>query len=189
MKTAESPRLHIEAYAIVSTDGMLANAAGIMPETLKFAADRRFFEAGLGRVDVVVHGRHSREQQTRAAGRRRLILTRRIRTIAADAVDRDALLWNPGGISLEMALAEFGQPMHRVGVIGGAGAFELFLDRYDAFYLSRAPNVQLPGGRPVFHAVPQQTPEQVLAEHGLIPGPKQVLDAAKTLTMVSWHRS
>ena len=37
----------IEAYAIVSTDGMLANAAGIMPEELKFDADQRFFAQGL----------------------------------------------------------------------------------------------------------------------------------------------
>ena len=28
----------IEAYAIVSEDGMLANAAGIMPDALKFEA-------------------------------------------------------------------------------------------------------------------------------------------------------
>jgi hypothetical protein len=33
----------IEGYAIVSADGMLANAAGIMPEELKFDADQRFF--------------------------------------------------------------------------------------------------------------------------------------------------
>jgi hypothetical protein len=53
----------IEGYAIVSEDGMLANAAGIMPDSLKFAADRRFFESGLDGVDVVVHGRHSHERQ------------------------------------------------------------------------------------------------------------------------------
>jgi hypothetical protein len=40
----------IEGYAIVSEDGMLANAAGIMPDSLKFAADRRLFESGLDGV-------------------------------------------------------------------------------------------------------------------------------------------
>jgi hypothetical protein len=44
----------IEGYAIVSEDGMLANAAGIMPESLKFEADQHFFERGLDAADVVV---------------------------------------------------------------------------------------------------------------------------------------
>ena len=44
----------IEGYAIVSEDGMLANAAGIMPDSLKFDADLDFFERGLDGVDVVV---------------------------------------------------------------------------------------------------------------------------------------
>ena len=66
----------IEGYAIVSAEGMLANAAGIMPDQLKFEADRRFFERGLDGADVVVHGRHSHEQQPRSYLRRRLILTR-----------------------------------------------------------------------------------------------------------------
>jgi len=38
---------------------MLANAAGIMPDSLKFEADQLFFERRLDGVDVVVHGRHS----------------------------------------------------------------------------------------------------------------------------------
>src|ERR1700730_9309484 len=49
----------IEGYAIVSEDGMLANAAGIMPDSPKFEADQLFFERRLDGVDVVVHGRHS----------------------------------------------------------------------------------------------------------------------------------
>jgi hypothetical protein len=45
----------IEGFAIVSADGMTANAAGDMPDALKFESDKRFFERGLDRVDVVVH--------------------------------------------------------------------------------------------------------------------------------------
>jgi dihydrofolate reductase len=74
-------------------------------------------------------------------------------------------------------------------VIGGTEVFGLFLPDYDVFHLTRAPNVTLPGGRPVFPQVPRQTPEQVLAEHGLEPGPPQVLDAATGLRVVSWRRS
>ena len=48
----------IEGYAIVSEDGMLANAAGVMPDALQFEADKHFFEQGLDGVDIVVHGRN-----------------------------------------------------------------------------------------------------------------------------------
>ena len=44
----------VEGFAVVSEDGMLANAAGVMPDSLKFEADQRFFERGLDSVDVVV---------------------------------------------------------------------------------------------------------------------------------------
>src|SRR5882757_7345400 len=74
----------IEGYAIVSEDGMLANAAGIMPSSLKFEADRRFFETGLDGVDAVVHGRHSHERQPHSPLRHRLIVTRQIQAIGYD---------------------------------------------------------------------------------------------------------
>ena len=91
----------VEGYAIVSEDGMLANAAGVMPDQLKFEADQRFFECGLDGVDVVVHGRHSHEQQRHSDLRRRLILSRQIWSVAADPSNKKALLWNPAGATLE----------------------------------------------------------------------------------------
>jgi dihydrofolate reductase len=177
----------IDGYAIVSEDGMLANAAGIMPESLKVAADQDFFERGLDRVDVVVHGRHSHEQQPRSSLRRRLILTRRVAALAADPSNEKALFWNPAGASFEQALAALGTPDGSVAIIGGTDAFGLFLDRYDFFHLSRVSGVRLPGGRSVFPEVPARTPEDVLAGHGLEPGQK--LDPAPGLAIVSWHRS
>src|ERR1700690_4316840 len=117
----------IEGYAIVSEDGMLANAAGIMPDQLKFEADQRFFERGLDRVDVVVHGRHSYEQQTRSPLRRRLIVTHQVVALAPDPSNERARLWNPAGASLEQALLALGVPDARVGVIGATNVFGLFL--------------------------------------------------------------
>ena len=76
-----------------------------------------------------------------------------------------------------------------VGVIGGTEVFGIFLDRYDVFHLPRAPDVRLPGGRPVFPEVPTWTPEQVLATHGLDRGQRQVLDPENGLAVVSWKRS
>ncbi len=183
------PRPHrIEGYAIVSEDGMLANAAGIMPDSLKFEADRQFFERALDGVDAVVHGRHSHEQQPHSYLRRRLILTRQVPAIAADPSNEKALLWNPAGASFEAALAALGTPDGSIGVIGGTDVFGMFLDRYDFFHLSRAPNVRLPGGRPVFPEVPARTPEEVLANYGLARGRRQVLDPVKGLVIVSWQR-
>jgi hypothetical protein len=179
----------IEGYAIVSEDGMLANAAGIMPDALKFAADQRFFERGLDGVDVVVHGRHSHEQQPHSPLRRRLIVTRQIPAIAADPSNDKALFWNPAGASFEEALAALGASDAIIGIVGATEVFGLFLDRYDFFHLSRAPGLRLPGGRPVFPEVPRRTPEEVLTSHGLAPGQRQVLDPAKGLAVVSWRRS
>jgi dihydrofolate reductase len=183
------PARRIEGYAIVSEDGMLANAAGIMPDALKFEADQRFFERALDAADVVVHGHHSHERQKRSHLRRRLIVTRRVPAIAADPAKEKALLWNPAGASFEQALAALGTPDGRVAIIGGTDVFGMFLDRYDVFYLSRAPGVLLPGGRPVFPEVPMLTPEEVLARHGLARGERQVLDAEKGVAVVSWRRS
>ena len=124
--------LRIEGYAIVSEDGMLANAAGIMPDSLKFEADQHFFERGLNGVDVVVHGRHSHEQQPRSYLRRRLIMTRQVPAIAANPSNEKALFWNPAGASFEQALALLGTPegsIGVIGVIGGTEVFGLFLDR------------------------------------------------------------
>ena len=179
----------IEGYAIVSEDGMLANSAGVMPNSLKFKADQAFFERGLDSVDVIVHGRHSHEQQRHSDLRLRLILTHRVPTVAPDPSNKKALFWNPAGASLEQAMAVLGVPDGSVGVIGGTDVFGLFLDRYDVFYLSRAPGVRLPGGRPVFPEVPIRTPEEVLERHGLEPRRHQILDAEKAIAVVEWRRS
>jgi dihydrofolate reductase len=187
MSSVNRPR-RIEGYAIVSTDGMLANAAGIMPEELKLDADQRFFAHGLDGVAAVVHGRHSHEQQPHSHLRRRLILTRHGPALAPDPSNQKALFWNPAGASFEEAWAALGVPDGGLAVIGGTDVFGMFLPDYDVFYLTRAPGVRLPGGRPVFPQVPQQTPEAVLASHGLAPAPPQVLDAASGLSVVSWRR-
>jgi hypothetical protein len=65
----------------------------------------------------------------------------------------------------------------------------MFLQLYDAFHLSRAAHVRIPGGLPVFTEVgPNATPEDVLARHGLKPGPRHDLDDAAGVTVVTWTR-
>ena len=95
-----APRaLRIEGYVIVSADGMLADATGEMPRSLKFQADQTFFESALDAASVVVHGRNSFEDQPCSAQRTRIILTRKVAALAADPENPKATLWNPAGAS------------------------------------------------------------------------------------------
>ena len=169
---------------------MLAEANRVMPRSLRYEADQRFFEHGLDHADVLVHGRHSQEQQPRSPLRRRMVLTRRIPALAAHPTNPLALLWNPVGASFEQALEALKAPEQaKAVVIGGPDGFALFLDRYDRFHLTRAPHARLPGGIPVFPEVPRRTPEEVLAAHGMIPGPIEELDRVNGLTLVTWRRA
>jgi dihydrofolate reductase len=179
----------VEGYVIVSADGMIADAKGEMPDAIRNDADQKFFQAGLDRAAVVVHGRHSHEGGPRAARRKRLILTRQIATLAPDSSHPNSLLWNPAGATLEQAIGALGVADGTIAVIGGTDVFSMFLPRYDVFHLSRAANARIPGGRPVFAEVgPHATPEDVLMRHGLKPGSRRDLDAAAGVTLVTWQR-
>jgi dihydrofolate reductase len=123
----------IEGYVIVSTDGMIADNKGVMPESIRNDADQRHFQANLDSAAAVVHGRHSHEGGPRAARRKRLLLTRQIAAIAPDPLHPNALLWNPLGVTLEEALRQLGVTGGTIAIIGGREAFSLFLPLYDAF--------------------------------------------------------
>ena len=181
----------IEGYAIVSDDGMLADAHGVIPDALKVEADQKFFHRGLARATAVVHGRHSWEAQPADTNRPRLIATRSVTGIARDPAWPRALLWNPRGAALEQAWTALAPPAGMLAVIGGPDVYALFLAiGYDAFHLSRAADVRLPGGRPVFPEIgPERSPEDILASHGLRPGPQRVLDATAGVTLVSWTKA
>jgi dihydrofolate reductase len=177
-----------EGYVIVSADGMLADARHVMPDSLKFEGDKAFFEQALDRADLIVHGRHSHEQQPNSAKRRRLILTRKIAALTVDPELPNATLWNPLHASFEEACDFAGVSSGMVAIIGGPVVFDLFMDRYDTFWLSEAPHVRLPGGEGCFVGVPVNTPHQILAAYGLKPGEPQMLDAAHDVTVTPWRR-
>jgi dihydrofolate reductase len=179
----------IEGYVIVSADGMLADAKGVIPESIRNDADQRFFQDSLDRASAIVHGRHSHEGGPRAALRKRLVVTRQIAAVAPDPTYPHAQFWNPTGATLDQALAQLGAAEGTVAIIGGPEVFSLFLPLYDAFHLSRAANAKIPGGLAVFTEVgPNATPEDVLSRHGLKPGPRRDLDAAAGVTLVTWER-
>jgi dihydrofolate reductase len=179
----------IEGYAIVSADGMIADASGVMPQAIRNDADQSFLQAALDRAAVIVHGQHSYEGGPRASARKRLIVTRRVAAIMPDPSYANALLWNPAGASLEDALAELGTSGGSIAVIGGTEVFGLFLPRFDIFHLSVAARASIPGGRPVFPQVgPQATVEQVLAREGLQPTARSDLDPAAGISLTTFER-
>jgi dihydrofolate reductase len=179
----------VEGYVIVSADGMIADNKGVMPDSIRNAADQRYFQAALDRAGAVVHGRHSHEGGPRAARRKRLVLTRQIAAIAPDPSYPNALRWNPLGATLDEALQQLGAADGTIAIIGGCDVFSLFLPLYDAFHLSRAANAKIRGGIAAFTEVgPNATPEDVLARHGLKPGPRRDLDLAAGVTLVTWQR-
>jgi dihydrofolate reductase len=183
------PRPRIEGYVIVSADGRLANAARLMPDELNFEGDKRFFTAALDRADLIVHGRNSHENQPNSPQRARLIVTRRTGAIAPDPSNRKATLWNPAGASFDAACDAAGGRSGTIAIIGGPDVFAMFMDRYDTFWLSQAPRVRLPGGEPCFPGVPERSPEDILAAHGLKAGAAQMLDSADGVSVTPWRRT
>ena len=186
--TTPVPPHRIEGYVIVSADGMLANADRVMPKELKFEGDKRFFTAALDRADLIVHGRHSDEDQPNSPQRKRLILTRKIGAIAPDPTNPRATLWNPAGASFEAACDRAGVNSGTVAIIGGPDVFGMFMDRYDTFWLSQAPRVRVPGGQPCFPGVPAHSPQDILAAHGMKAGDARILDSADAVSVTPWRR-
>jgi len=178
----------IEGFAIVSADGMLAGADGVMPPELFIDGDQTFFEQGLDKTAAVIHGRNSQELQPHSGERLRLIATHKVKTIEAQPSNPKALLWNPAATPFEEGLRALGVTGGQIGIIGGTSIFGLFLPCYDLFNLSRAGQVRLPGGRPVFPQVPELTPDDVLRQHGLEPGQVRVFDRGKDAGLVTWQR-
>jgi dihydrofolate reductase len=181
--------LRIEGYVIVSADGMLADADRVMPDALKFKGDQEFFNAALDRAHLIVHGRHSFEDQPNSPKRKRVILTSKTAALAPDPSNPNAMLWNPAGATFEQACERAGVGSGAVAIIGGPDVFGMFLDRYDTFWLSQAPHVRLPGGYPCFPGVPERSPQAILAAHGLKAGAAQILDAAHNVTVTPWRRA
>lgn len=179
--------LRIEAYAIVSADGMIADETGKYPTSLKFDADQRYLREWLDRAAVIVQGRNSGTGQPNWRKRLRLIMTRKVAGLAPHPDIPNARFWNPAGASLEEACAAVGCARGTVAIVGGPKVYSYFLKiGYDDFHLSRAEDVYLPGGVPLFaQGRLGQKPEEVLASAGLKPGPTRRLEDG--VSLVDWN--
>lgn len=139
----------VEGHAIVSADGMIADANGQLPPELRNDADWRFFQAALDQAALVVLGRigHLRHSNP---GRRRLVLTHSVAELQPDPADARSSFWNPAGLGIAEVLGRLGIAEGTIAVTGGTGAFDLFLPWYDRFVLSEVRGFELPDGIPCF---------------------------------------
>ena len=177
----------VEGYAIVTADGMIADEHGIIPDSLKYEADQRYFSDGIDRAALLVHGRNSHEGQPNSPRRRRFWLTRGVQ--ALEQVSALEWRWNPAGIDVFDATRRIGLETGIIAVLGGTTVFDLFLPRYRAFHLSRAGKARQPGGTPVLSAVLEGfSVEQILAREGFVAEPTLVLDAENEVTATTWAR-
>lgn len=181
--------LRIEGYVILSADGMLADASGVMPPQLKFEADQTFFEAALDRADVIVHGRNSFEDQPRSPLRTRIWVTRSVPALASDPTNPKATLWNPAGASFEDACVHAGVTSGTAAIIGGPDVFGMFMERYDTFWLSQAHRLTIPGGFGGFPGIPPRSAQDILTAHGLKAAETRVLDAERGVDVTAWRRA
>jgi hypothetical protein len=165
--------VRIIGHAIVSADGMIADAAGKMPSQLRSEADWRHFQAALDASDLTVIGRRAAERFPNP-GRRRLVVTRGVGAMAVR--DHSTTLWNPAGIGFAAVLQSLGLAEGRIAV---TGLFDLFLGRFTGFDLAEVHGLTLPGGQ---HCFASGHPRAVLALAGLAPQPFEPLEPNVTLT-------
>ncbi|MGX1307468.1 hypothetical protein AB7M35_002188 [Amorphus suaedae] len=183
----DGPRWSVEGFAIVSDDDRIADADGRMPDALRNEADWRAFQAGLDRMNAVLLGRRSHQMTPNRTGRLRIVVSSR-----AHGIERrdDAWWWSPQIAAIPEMLATVLPEGGAIGVPGGRGVFDMFLAYgYDAFHLTRAHGVALPGGTPLFSDCASGRAEAVLARHGLVSDPETILDPDWSITQTVWRRA
>ncbi len=185
-----SPPKHrpVHGFAIVSDDDCIAAADGGMPAVLRHDSDWAYFQAHLAAAALVVTGRLGHEAHANPAGRKRLVLSTRVKRFE----QRDGVWWfNPaGGMQFEAAAAEIaGRGDGCIAVTGGRQVFDWFLKHqtFDAFHLTRAKGVVLSGGKRLFSDAGDA--EAALARHGLSPGPARIINAAPEITVTVFART
>jgi hypothetical protein len=183
---ATSRPVRIDGYAIVSDDDRIAGPDGLVPASLRNEKDWEYYQNALARADLIVFGHRSHELEPNVRGDSRLVISTRVAGLEQRA---DAWWWNPTRTNWVEAAKELLPLGGDVAIPGGQGVFDLFLRiGFDAFHLSRAHGVKLPGGRAVFSACDTGlTAEAVLAVAGLSPSEKIPLDPGHGVAMTVWR--
>jgi hypothetical protein len=159
---AAAKRFPVIGHAIVSADGMIADAEGLMPRQLRNDADWALFQAALDAASVVVVG---------------------VREFITDGRDHLATLFNPESMAVADVLDAAGLPDGVIAVTGGRRVFDHFLRQYDEFMLAEVNGFVLTGGIPCFS---DGHPRTVLAATGMMPVEHKVIDAENGVTLTRW---
>jgi hypothetical protein len=182
------PAIEIHGYAIVSDDDMIADASGEVPPSLRNDKEWALYQTALANSDLVVFARRSHENEPETHGRPRMVVSHSAKGLE----QRDGVWWwRPDVVPWAEAVARALPGGGEVAAPGGQAVFDLFLGiGYDAFHLSRARGVTLPGGRPVFSACRDGVhAEDVLTARGLQLAEHVVLDAAQRVEANLFRRS
>ena len=183
---AKSRPIEINGYAIVSDDDRIAGPDGLMPASLRNEKDWDCFQRALAGSDLVVLGHRSHELAPNVRGDQQPVISR-----GAAGLEQRANVWwwHAARTSWAEVARELLPRGGDVAVPGGEVVFDLFLEiGFDAFYLSRARGVRLPGGRALFSGCDAGlSAEAVLASAGLRVREIVVLDAAHGVDMSVWR--
>ena len=185
---AKKRPIEISGYAIVAEDDKIAGADGLLPPSLRNDKDWEYYQRALAGSDLIVFGHVSHELEPNERGDQRLVVSRRVAGLERRA---DGWWWNPVRIMWPAVVEQVLPLGGAVAVPGGQGVFDMFLQiGFDAFHLSRAHGVKLPGGRSIFSACDRGlSAGEVLAEAGLSPSEKIALDPEHGVDMVIWRRA
>ncbi|MGF1475701.1 MAG: hypothetical protein ACFB6S_09075 [Geminicoccaceae bacterium] len=180
----------LEGFAIVSADGLMADAEGVMPDALRFEADWRYFQDQLDRCSLCLIGRHTHEAAPNHMLRRRLILSTSVPGWHRE--DDVTWWWNPVVLTLGEVLDELIVAGDTVSVVGGTRVFDLVASTlgFDRFHLSLADGVRLDRGKPVFSGTDSRDAlRRALTEQGLGVQEKRALSPADDLSLEIWARA
>lgn len=162
------PAHRFQGYAVVSADGLMADADGRMPDQLKFDADWDYFQSALDRADVTLIGRATHEAAPNVKKRRRLVFSSRVQGILRD--DETTFWADPMKTDANAVLTEMAGPGADVAVVGGQGVFDWVLSKpgFSSFHISLAHHVRLGSGRHIFRdAADLEAAILLLQERGL----------------------
>jgi hypothetical protein len=179
--------VEVHGYALVSNNDCIAAADGVTPPTLRNAKDWEYYQNAQAHSALVVFGRRSHEFEPNVRGEARLVVSR---TAAGLEQRADGWWWDPAQVGWPEVAARLLPGGGEVAAGGGQGLFDLFLAiGFDAFHLSRARHVTLPGGLPIFSACGAGvTADQVLTNAGLRVGEHLPLDPEAGVEMDVWRR-
>lgn len=178
--------VEIQGYAIVSDDDKIAGPDGLIPASLRNEKDWEYYQRALARADLIVFGRRSHELEPNLRGDLRLVISRSAIALEERA---DAWWWNPATVDWTDVAKRLLPSGGEAAVPGGQPVFDLFLKiGFDAFHLSRAHDVKLPGGRAIFSACESGlSAETVLSNAGLRLSQTIPLDPAHGVEMNIWR--